>query len=150
MKKLLALTILFCVASLPVLADIIYPDGYKPTQNAEPAYLKKLARGWNNILTSPIEVPKSALDMSYEYGSWNFEAWTYGLIVRGPFLMWRRLSAGIIDAATFNNDSVPAKRFHLNPEYLDVLDVVPGGHQQFQWETIDTPAFRLDNPPMRW
>ena len=149
MKKLLSLAAVFFIASLPVLADIIYPDGHKPTASSEPFYIKKLGRGINNILTSPVEVPKAALDMSYEYGPWDFTPWTLGLFVRGPYKMFKRLGSGICDLVTFNSNTVPSKRMHLEPEFLNVIDVVPGGPEQFSWETLDTPSYRLETAPDR-
>lgn len=149
MRKIFVAILLAVFAALPLAADIVYPDGFKPGETKEPFYIKKVARGFNNVWTSPIEIPKAMFDHSDQFGSQAFENISMGLFVRGPFNMFQRLRSGLIDLATFGDEDRPAQHLHLEPEYLDAFDALPGYPNMFMWKSIDTPAYSVDNPPVR-
>ena len=126
-------------------ADIIYPDGH--VQRDEPFQIKKLSVGVANVLTFGLELPKAIFETGFQEGTFGFEQLTLG-VPRGFYKAFQRLGSGLYDLATVGDQS--QSLHHLEPTYLGFRDVIPGYNQQFNnwvnWETTDTPAFRLDTP----
>jgi len=138
MKKLTVLLFsMFCFV-FGSRADIIYPDGHvsQPT----PRWVTKLSRGISNFFFAPMEVPKTLFDATEKYGVLNTRSFTEG-VIDGFHNAGMRLLHGAHDMATFHEDT--KQMYHLEPEYLNLMDAVPGYINQFEWETIDSPAFRL-------
>ncbi len=117
-------------------ADIIYPDG--KVANTEPYQLRKIARGLNNIVTAPFEIPKAIFDAGSDEGVLASEQIFMGG-TRGPLKMFERVGSGVYDLFYWGeNDQYSL--LHMEPEFLGVQDLIPGFNKQFSWETIDTPA----------
>jgi putative exosortase-associated protein (TIGR04073 family) len=139
MKKILSSFAILLTTFVMVQADIVYPDGTKPMP--APYALKKFSRGLANILTFPIELPKAAWDAQAKYGITDFRQITDMLSV-GSYKALRRAGAGVYDFATFlDEDKLP--KYNIDPEFLNAGDIFPAYNYQFDWETIDTPASRV-------
>jgi len=119
-------------------ADIIYPDGHvsEPT----PRWVTKLSRGAANVFFAPLELSRTFLDATEKYGVLDTRAITEGLI-HGFHNTGMRFRHGMHDMATFHEDT--KSMYHLEPESLSFMDVIAGYRSQFEWESFDTPAFRL-------
>lgn len=139
MKRLSILAFIIIWLPLAATADIIYPDGTKPTP--EPYQLKKLSRGLMNSFLWIIDIPRSVYEVGHEEGITSSRTISDGLITKGPYRALRRFASGLYDLGTFfEHDKV---LYHLEPEYLDPLDIFPGYSLQFHWETIDTAGWRM-------
>jgi len=142
MKNLYIILLALALAPLGVFADIIYPDGHAPS--AEPFEIRKIGRGLNNLVMAPFEIPKAIFDIGREEGVMSPQQFSVGL-VRGPVNMFLRWGQAAHDLAYWKDDA-ETPLLHLEPTYLSPFDAVPGWQNQFSWETIDTPASRIDTP----
>lgn len=147
MKSLYAALFVLVLSPLGAFADIIYPDGNVPSP--EPYEIRKIGRGINNLVTAPIEIPKAVFDIGQQEGVLSPAQFSVGL-VRGPVNMFLRWGQAVNDIGYWHdNDEKPM--LHLEPPFLGIFDLVPGGPSQFSWETLDTPAARMDTPkPPSW
>lgn len=117
-------------------ADIIYPDG--KVANTEPYQLRKIARGLNNVVAAPFEIPKAIFDVGYDEGVFSSQQLSVGG-PRGVLKMFERVGSGSYDLFYWG-DSDQNSLLHMEPEFLGVQDLIPGFNKQFSWETVDTPA----------
>jgi hypothetical protein len=142
MKSLHVFLFALALTPLGAFADIIYPDGHAPS--AEPYEIRKIGRGLNNLVMAPFEIPKAIFDIGQQEGVMSPQQFSVGLL-RGPVNMFLRLGeAG--NALCYWHDNSDKPLLHLEPMYLSPFDVVPGWQSMFSWDTIDTPAFRMDTP----
>lgn len=142
MKSLHVALIALALVPLGAFADIIYPDGHAPA--AEPYEIRKLGRGINNLVMAPIEIPKAVFDIGREEGVMSPAQFSVGLL-RGPvnmFLRWGQASHELL----YWHDGDEKPLLHLEPMYLSPFDAVPGWQQQFSWENLDSPGYRMDTP----
>lgn len=142
MKTLQVFLLTLALTPLGVVADIIYPDGHTPS--AEPFEIRKIGRGLNNLALAPFEIPKAIFDIGQEEGVMSPQQFSVGLL-RGPINMFLRWGQAAHDLAYWRDDA-ETPLLHLEPMYLSPFDAVPGWQNQFTWETIDTPASRMDTP----
>lgn len=149
MKKLSIFVFIFSILLLPSQADIIYPDGTTGDPSLNPSgvskTIHKLSRGIANIVLAAVEVPRTVFDNAYDTGLFDVRPFTTGLFTLGPYRAVQRLRSGIYDVSTaLDNDKTLV---HLEPEFLGFHDMIPGYNQQFDWDSIDTPA---GSPSMRY
>lgn len=144
MKNLPIFVVLFALAWLPLgaFADIIYPDGHAPA--AEPYEIRKIGRGLNNLALAPIEIPKAIFDIGQREGVMSPQQFSVGLL-RGPVNMFLRFGQAANDLLYWHENS-EKPLLHLEPTYLSPFDAVPGWQTMYNWETVDTPAYRMDTP----
>ena len=138
MKKILMFAFVFLSLSFSSWADIIYPDGSKPV--FEPYEIKKLSRGFANVLLAPLEFPKTVMDIGREEGILSTEQISLSLF-RAPYRFGIRAASGLNDLFYWGEGN-ERSLFHLEPETLRITDALPTYEHQFDWENIDTPAHR--------
>ncbi|MBI4023971.1 MAG: hypothetical protein HY360_03265 [Verrucomicrobia bacterium] len=144
MKKILLSGFVLGALMSVAWADIIYPDGRRPYEDLymkEPFQLKKFSRGLMNVVMAPFEIPKAVFDIGRDQGITDSQQFSLGLITRGPVRTALRFGSGLYDLGTFFEHNKPL--LHLEPEYMNIEDVLPGYNYQFDWETLDTPGSRV-------
>jgi putative exosortase-associated protein (TIGR04073 family) len=149
MKKTSLFILIFSILLLPSHADIIYPDGTTGDMSINPSgvpkAMHKLARGIGNIAFSLVEIPRTVFDSTYDTGVFDLRPFTSGLFTLGPYRVVQRLRSGVYDIATaLDNDKTLV---HLEPEFIGFADMLPGYNQQFEWDSISSPA---GSPSMRF
>jgi hypothetical protein len=135
MNKILLSAVLLAGLALSAHADIIYPDGFAP--RSEPYAIKKISRGIVNTVLFALEIPKAMFDAGQSEGILDSQQISLTL-TRGPHKAMERLQAGVYDLATAFESNKPL--LHLEPEYINPSDVLPGFNQHFGWEGILSPA----------
>ena len=88
MKKIFLSCLLIASSILSLSADIIYPDGSKPTP--EPYALKRISRGLSNVVTFAFEFPRSVFEAGKNEGIFSTEQIT-SLVTQGPYRSAQRL-----------------------------------------------------------
>ena len=135
MKIFYLLTLTVILGAFSLRADIIYPDGAKPKM--EPYTIKKLSKGLSNVIFFAFEFPRSMFEVTESEGVLSGDQITLGLMSRGPYRAMLRLESGFYDIGTaFDHNKT---LLHLEPDHLDVSDIIPGYDSLFYWKTLDTP-----------
>lgn len=141
MKKTLASFLIGAAITFVAQADIIYPDGH--VQQVEPFQVKKFSRAVIDVALSPIEIPKAVTDVGEEEGQeLSLQPLAVG-IPRGIYKMFLRLGDGAYDLATLGENN--RRPWHVEPDNLGFRDLLPGYNNQFSWESLDSPATRMDD-----
>lgn len=160
MKKIFLSCLLTTASILSSSADIIYPDGSKPTP--EPYALKRISKGFSNVITFAFEFPRSVFEAEKNEGIFSTEQIT-NLVTQGPYRSAQRLGSGLYDlgigirdlgsflvdsklsyndyyASSWKYSNLNESSHHLEPETLGIVDLIPGYRDKFGWESIGTPA----------
>jgi hypothetical protein len=139
MKKLILSIVAAAAVTLSTSsqADIVYPDGTRPMP--PPQFLYKLNRGVANILTFPLEIPRTINEAVFVHGPGDVRFLSEGLTL-GPWRAYKRLEDGLYNLSTFL-DTDKKQRYRMEPEFMNFWDVLPGHAYMFNFESIDTPGY---------